>query len=228
MKLQLVIGNKNYSSWSMRPWVLLWHFGIAFEEIKLRFDFTPGSDFYRQLAQFTPANKVPVFIAGGHAVWDTLAIAEAVADLRPDLPIWPADRIARARARSLACEMHAGFSALRSFCPMNIEAHLPEVGRKVWAEQDAVRNDVARIDAMWQEQLQVHGGPFLCGAFTAVDAYYAPVAARVRTYGLPMSDAALRYIETLWASPGVAAWVADALAEKDFLDFEEPYRTGPN
>jgi glutathione S-transferase len=226
-KLQLVIGNKNYSSWSMRPWVLLKHFGIPFEEIKLRFDFTPGSDFYRTLAQYTPTHKVPVLLIDGHAVWDTLAIAEAVADLRPDLPIWPQDRQTRARARSLACEMHAGFSALRSHCPMNIEAHLADVGQRVWAEQEAVRHDVARIDAMWCEQLQGQGGPFLCGGFTALDAYYAPVAARIRSYGLPVSDAAQRYIDRLWTSPGVAAWVADALAEKDFLDFEEPYRQCP-
>jgi glutathione S-transferase len=226
-KLQLVIGNKNYSSWSMRPWVLLKHFGIPFEEIKLRFDFSPDSDFYRTLVQYTPTRKVPVLMIDGHAVWDTLAIAEAVADLRPDLPIWPADRAARARARSLACEMHAGFTALRSHCPMNIEADLRDMGQRVWAEQEAVRADVARIDAMWCEQLQMHGGPFLCGGFSAVDAYYAPVAARLRTYALPVSDTAQRYVQTLWASAGVAAWVADALAEKDFLDFEEPYRQCP-
>jgi glutathione S-transferase len=225
LKLKLVIGNKNYSSWSMRPWVLMKHFGIAFEEVKLRFDFEPGSDFYRALAQYTPAAKVPVLMVGNHAVWDTLAIAETVADLHPALPIWPADAMVRARARSLACEMHAGFSALRSHCPMNIEATLPEVGARVWATEPAVRQDVARIDAMWQAQLAAHGGPFLCGAFSALDAYYAPVAARIRSYALPVSEAAQRYVQTLWASPGVAAWVADALAEKDFLDFEEPYRS---
>jgi glutathione S-transferase len=223
--LKLIIGNKNYSSWSMRPWVLMKHFGIAFEEIKLRFDLAPGSAFYRELAQHTPTRKVPVLLMDGFAVWDTLAIVEALAELRPDLAMWPHDRLLRARARSLACEMHAGFSALRSNCPMNIEASLPEVGQRIWAEQEAVRADVQRIDAMWQRQLEAHGGPFLCGAsFSALDAYYAPVASRVRTYGLPVSVAAQRCIETLWASPAVAAWVADALAEKDFLDFDEPYR----
>jgi glutathione S-transferase len=120
--------------------------------------------------------------------------------------------------------MHAGFGALRSHCPMNIEASLPEVGAHVLAEQAGVRDDLARIDAMWSQQLTASGGPFLFGAFGIADAYYAPVVARIRTYGLPLSDAARAYSERVWTSPGVAAWVADALAEKDFLDFEEPYR----
>jgi glutathione S-transferase len=226
--LKLIIGNKNYSSWSMRPWVLMKHFGIAFEEIKLRFESAPDSGFYRELARYTPTRKVPVLMVGDHAVWDTLAIVEALADLRPDLPMWPADRTQRARARSLACEMHAGFTALRSHCPMNIEASLPEVGQRLWDEQEAARADVARIDAMWQQQLQAQGGPYLCGAaFGALDAYYAPVAARIRTYGLPVSTLSRGYVDALWASAGVAAWVADALAEKDFLGFEEPYRACP-
>jgi glutathione S-transferase len=225
--LQLVIGNKNYSSWSMRPWVLMREFGIAFDEIKLRFDtltYSPDSVFYRKLAQYTPVAKVPVLLIDGFAVWDTLAIAEALADHHPHHALWPRDALQRARARSLCAEMHAGFSALRSHCPMNIEASLPEVGRRVLAEQEAVRADLARLDAMWTGQLAVSGGPFLFGGFCIADAYFAPVVARVRTYGLPLSDAALDYAGRVWAARGVAAWVADALAEKDFLDFEEPYR----
>ncbi|HET9978533.1 MAG TPA: glutathione S-transferase family protein [Burkholderiaceae bacterium] len=222
--LQLVIGNKNYSSWSMRPWVLLKHFGIPFDEIRLRFDFTPGSDFYRALARYTPAAKVPVLLIDGFPVWDTLAITEAVADLRPDLAIWPRDAQARARARSLCAEMHSGFSALRQHCPMNIEAALPEVGARVLAEHDAVRRDLARVDAMWLEQLAASGGSFLFGAFGAADAFYAPVVARLRTYALPVSAPVADYMQRVWAAPGVADWVADALAERDFLDFEEPYR----
>ena len=223
--LQLVIGNKNYSSWSMRPWVLLKHFGIAFEEIKLRFDFSPGSAFYRELARHTPTGKVPVLRVDGFAVWDTLAIAETVAELHPEHPVWPRDPMQRARARSLCAEMHAGFSAVRNLCSMNIEALLPEVGRRLMAEQAALRADLARIDAMWSQQLAASGGPFLFGSFGAADAYYAPVASRIRTYALPVSDAAHGYIDRLWTAPGVAHWVEDALAERDFLDFEEPYRT---
>jgi glutathione S-transferase len=222
--LQLVIGNKNYSSWSMRPWVLLKHFGIGFDEIRLRFDFTTGSAFYRELARYTPAGRVPVLLIDGFAVWDTLAIAEALADREAGRGLWPADPLQRARARSLCAEMHAGFGALRSHCPMNIEARLPEVGARVLKEQAAVAADLARIDAMWAAQLAVSGGPFLFGAFCIVDAYYAPVVARVRTYGLPLSGPAAAYADRVWDSPGVAAWVRDALAERDFLDFEEPYR----
>ncbi len=222
--LQLVIGNKNYSSWSMRPWVLLRHFGIAFDEIKLRFDFSQDSAFYRELARYTPAARVPVLLVDSFAVWDTLAIAETVADRYPELPIWPREPMQRARARSLAAEMHAGFSALRNDCPMNIEAALPDVGARLLTERADVRGELTRIDAMWSEQLASSGGPFLFGEFGAVDAYYAPVAARIRTYALPLSAPAQAYVERLWASPGVSAWVSDALAEQDFLDFEEPYR----
>lgn len=222
--MQLVIGNKNYSSWSMRPWVLMRHFGIDFDELKLRFDFSPGSAFYRELARYTPAARVPVLLIDGFAVWDTLAIAETLADRFPDLPLWPRDPLQRARARSLSAEMHAGFTALRNHCPMNIEAALPEVGTRVVAAEGGVRRDLARIDEMWRQQLAASGGPFLFGEFGAVDAYYAPVAARVRGYGLPLSMPAQAYVERLWATPGVSAWVADALAERDFLDFEEPYR----
>jgi glutathione S-transferase len=225
--LQLVIGNKNYSSWSMRPWVLMRQVGIAFDEIKLRFDaltYSPDSAFYRALAQYTPTKKVPVLLIDGFAVWDTLAIAEALADHHPALALWPREPLQRARARSLCAEMHAGFGALRNHCPMNIEASLPEVGRRVLAEQAGVRDDLARVDALWSQQLASSGGPFLFGAFGIADAYYAPVVARIRTYGLPLSAAARAYSERVWAAPGVAAWVADALAERDYLDFEEPYR----
>ena len=223
--LKLVIGNKNYSSWSMRPWVLMRHFGIAFDEVKLRFDFTPGSAFYRALAQYTPAGQVPVLLIDGFAVWDTLAIAEALADLHPTLPLWPQGAHDRARARSLCAEMHAGFGALRSHCPMNIEAALPQVGAQVLAAEAAVRRDLQRIDALWSEALQASGGPFLFGDFGAVDAYFAPVVARTRCYALPLSAPAQAYANRVWASAGVSAWVADALAERDFLDFDEPYRT---
>jgi glutathione S-transferase len=223
--LQLVIGNKNYSSWSMRAWVAMRHFGIAFDEIKLRFEFTPGSAFYRELARYTPAGRVPVLLIDGFAVWDTLAIVEALADLYPALPLWPRDARQRARARCLAAEMHAGFSVLRNHCPMNIEATLPEVGARVLAAEPALRRDLERIDALWCEQLAASGGPFLFGEFGAVDAYYAPVAMRLRSYALPVSEAAQAYAQRLAASPGVAAWIVDALAEHDFIVEDEPYRS---
>jgi glutathione S-transferase len=158
-------------------------------------------------------------------VWDTLAIVEALADLFPQAGVWPADAQARARARSLCAEMHAGFGPLRQHCPMNIEARLPDVGQRVWAEQPKVRSNVARIESMWADALATSGGPFLFGAFGAADAFYAPVGQRVLTYGLPVSDGSRAYIDRVAQAPGVAAWIADALKEADFLAEDEPYRT---
>lgn len=224
--MQLVIGNKNYSSWSMRPWVLMRQAGIAFEEVKLRFDaFTPDSEFKTRLARISPAGRVPVLVDGELAVWDTLAIAETLAERFPALQLWPADAAARARARSVCAEMHAGFGALRSAFPMNIEARLPEVGERVLAEQAAVRADRERLVQMWSGLLEASGGPLLFGAFTIADAYFAPVVMRFVTYGVPLPPAIAAYVERVRALPGVAAWVDDALAEQDFLAFEEPYRT---
>lgn len=224
--MQLVIGNKNYSSWSMRPWVLMKQAGIAFDELKLRFDaFTPDSDFKTRLARISPAGRVPVLVDGELVVWDTLAIAEYLAERFPAAQLWPADMQARARARSVCAEMHAGFGALRSHFPMNIEAVLPEVGQRVLAEQAAVRADLARIVTMWTQLLEASGGPLLFGAFTIADAYYAPVVMRLATYGVALPPALADYAARVRALPGVAAWVADALAEQDFLAFEEPYRT---
>ena len=224
--MQLYIGNKNYSSWSMRPWVLLTHFGIPFEEKLLRFDgFEPDSRFKQQITRLSPTGRVPLLVDDGFAVWDTLAIAEFVADKFADRALWPRERLQRARARSLCAEMHAGFGALRSACPMNIEAALPEVGAKVLAEQAAVQADLKRLVGMWTEALDASGGPFLFGDFSIPDAYFAPVVARLRTYALPVPAAIGGYMARVWASTGVSAWVRDALQEKDFLAFEEPYRT---
>ncbi len=229
--LQLHIGNKNYSSWSMRPWVLLRHFGLPFEEVMHRFDsFDAGSRFKRAVTQLSPVGKVPLLVHGDLVVWDTLAIAEYLAEYAaenfPEQALWPRDQADRARARSLCAEMHSGFAALRSACPMNIEASLPAVGARVLAEQPAVAADLARIVGMWQAALAASGGPFLFGSFGIVDAYYAPVVARLRSYGLPVPAEVAAYMLRLWASPGVAAWVDGALAEREFLAFEEPYRTG--
>jgi glutathione S-transferase len=223
--MQLVIGNKNYSSWSMRPWVLMAQLGIDFEEIKLRFDFSEGSDFRRAVARVSPARSVPVLVDDGFSVWDTLAITEYLHEKFPGHGIWPVDPHARARARSLCAEMHSGFGALRNHCPMNIEASLPEVGRKVWVEHDDVRKNLQRLEAMWADALAASGGPMLFGAFSAADAFFAPVGMRLRSYALPVSAATQAYVERVAATPGVARWIADALDEKDFLDFEEPYRT---
>jgi glutathione S-transferase len=222
--MQLVIGNKNYSSWSMRPWVLMRQLDLPFDEIRLRFDFAPGSAFRQAVAKFSPAGRVPVLVDDGFAIWDTLAIVETLHERFPDRGVWPTAPRDRARARSLAAEMHAGFAALRNHCPMNIEAALPEVGARLWVQHAELRADVARIETMWAQALADSGGPFLFGAFSAADAFYAPVCMRMRSYALPLLQTTQDYIGRVVAAPGVAAWIADALAEQDFLDFEEPYR----
>ncbi|HEY4065693.1 MAG TPA: glutathione S-transferase family protein [Burkholderiaceae bacterium] len=223
--MQLVIGNKNYSSWSMRPWVLLKQAGIAFDEVMVRFDaFTPGSEFKSRLASLSPTGRVPVLIDGDLTVWDTLAIAEYVAEKYPAMRLWPKDATARARARSVCAEMHSGFGALRSHFPMNVEASLAEVGARVLAEQAGVRADVERLVQMWTALLAEHRGPMLFGEFSVADAFFAPIVMRLRTYGVPVPEPVEAYMLRVCALPGVAAWIADALAEHDFLDFEEPYR----
>ena len=223
--LKLYIGNKNYSSWSMRPWVLLRQADIAFEEIIVRFDsFDSSSSFKQTMADVTPVGKVPALVDDGFVVWDTLAITEYVAEKFPAKALWPQGMQARARARSICAEMHSGFGALRSACPMNIEAELATVGALVWRDKPAVRTDVARIVAMWSELLEQSKGPMLFGEFTAADAHFAPVAMRLRTYALPVPPEITAYIDRLCALHGVKAWMDDALLENDFRDFEEPYR----
>ena len=226
--LKLYIGNKNYSSWSMRPWVLLRQAGIDFEEVMVRFDgFGPQAQFKKVVAPINPVGKVPVLVHDDLVVWDTLAIAEYVAEQFPQHALWPAERAARARARSVCAEMHSGFMGLRSACPMNIEAHLPEVGALALRDKPAVRADLDRIVAMWSGLLAEHGGPMLFGAFSVADAYFAPVVMRLRTYALPVPAEVARYMDRVCALDGVKAWIDGALAEKDFIDFEEPFRLRP-
>ena len=226
--LKLYIGNKNYSSWSMRPWVLMKQAGIPFEEVKVRFDsFEPQSTFKQSLRAVTPAGKVPVLVDGDLVVWDTLAIAEYLAEQFPQTPLWPADARARARARSVCAEMHSGFSALRGTCPQNIEASIPHVGPLAMRDKPAVRADVERIVGMWTELLEQYRGPMLFGAFSIADAFYAPVCMRFRTYGFQLPQHIGDYIRRVGALPGVQAWIEGALAEHDFREFEEPYRLAP-
>ena len=223
--MQLYIGNKNYSSWSLRAWLLLRQAGIAFSEQRLRLESEAGSAFKQTLLALAPSGRVPLLVDDdGFAVWDSLAIAEYVAELHPDKQLWPADRRQRARARSLCAEMHSGFAALRNRCPMNIEASLPEVGARAATEWPDLAADLQRIDAMWSEQLATSGGPFLFGAFGIVDAYYAPVCARAKTYALPLGPAAAGYVARIHALPAMQEWCRAALDEHDFLPEDEPYR----
>jgi glutathione S-transferase len=213
----LVIGNKNYSSWSMRPWVLMRELAIPFEERKLRFG---SEEWTRGIGRWSPSGMVPVLWRGDMAVWDTLAIVETLAEWHPDKGVWPADPAARAFARSMSAEMHVGFRDLRSTMPMNIRASLPGKGMT-----PATRANIARIESLWGEARRRFGaaGPFLFGAFCAADAMYAPVVMRFRTYGVALGAEAGAYCEAMRAARGVDAWIREALAETEIVAEDEPY-----
>ena len=203
----LHIGNKNYSSWSLRPWVLLRALGIPFTEQLHRF----GDRFAAEARGFTPSGKVPCLVDGDITVWDSLAIAEYVAERHAD--VWPALAATRAWARSASAEMHSGFATLRAEHNMNIGVRVA-----VSQRSPALLADIARIEALWAEGLSRFGGPFLAGpAFTAVDAFYAPVVYRFRTYGVPLSSTSASYVEHMLSVPAMREWEAAALAE-DFRD----------
>ena len=223
--LKLYIGNKNYSAWSMRPWVLMRQSGIHFEEVKVRFDsFSADSQFKKQMLSLSPVGKVPVLVDDDLTIWDSLAISEYLAERFPEKHLWPQQAVQRARARSLCAELHCGFVTLRSLCPMNIEAQLPEVGAQLWAEHAELRADLQRLDSLWVPVLAQSRGPMLYDKFGIVDAYLAPLCMRLASYSLPVSaelDAYVRRIRTL---PSVQEWMQGALAEHDFLQDMEPYR----
>lgn len=218
----LWIGNKNYSSWSMRPWLLMRHAGIAFEEKRLRLF---SADFASAVARVSPAGRVPVLVDEGLSVWDSLAIVEYLAERFPEHRLWPADARERAVARAVCAEMHAGFSALRAKFPMNVEAHLPHLHHLF--HDPALQHDVGRIVAMWTELRARHGarGPFLFGEFSVADAFYAPVVLRFRTYEPPLPPPVTDYMATVLALPAVKEWIEAACAEREFLPQDEPYRT---
>ena len=215
--LGLVIGNKNYSSWSMRPWVLLRQAGIAFEEIQLWFD---NEGRIAEARRYSPAGQVPVLLVDGEPVWDSLAICEAVAELFPDRQLWPADARARRAARAVCAEMHAGFRSLRRAMPMNIAAALPGRGMS-----EAVQRDIDRIVALWRDcrSRWGGGGDLLFGGFGIADAYYAPVVTRFITYGVALPPEARAYVEAVCALPAVAEWMDAARRENRFVAADEPY-----
>jgi glutathione S-transferase len=223
--LTLVIGNKNYSSWSMRPWVLLHGLAIQFSERQLKFHTNEWDD---NIERLSPSRMVPVLWEGepgsGFATWDTLAIAERVHELFPKAAVWPADAQARARARSLCAEFHSGFRAFRGAMPMNIRSRY--AGKGMTPE---VAKDIERVRTLWTDARKTFGGKgkFLFGPFGAADAFYAPVATRFVTYGVKLDGAALDYQQALLESAGVKAWSADAVKETEFVAEDEPYATAP-
>ena len=201
--LALYIGNKNYSSWSMRPWVLLKQAGIPFEERMIRFDtFETDSAFKREALRVNPAGRVPALVDDGFVVWDSLAIAEYVAEKFPDRGIWPRDAQARARARSVCAEMHSGFAALRRELSMDIRARISK------SFSEAAQADINRICEIWRECRQsASGGPFLFGHFTVADAMYAPVASRFQTYGVSLDPVCAAYRDTILGLAPMQAWI---------------------
>ncbi|BDC39802.1 glutathione S-transferase family protein [Paraburkholderia terrae] len=212
--MKLVIGDKNYSSWSMRPWLVLKHFGIAFEEVMVLLN---EAESKASILEHSPSGKVPCLIADdGVTVWDSLAICETLAERYPQHAMWPRDAVARGHARSVSAEMHSGFGALRNNMWMNIRASFPGKG----ATPEALA-DIARIDEIWSECLETYGGPFLFGEFTIADAMYAPVVMRFNTWQPKLSEAALAYSRRVTAQPAVKAWIDDALQETHRIPYQD-------
>ncbi len=216
-KLELVVANKNYSSWSMRPWVLLREAGIAFEEIRLKFGDDgriPGVE------RYSPTGQVPVLLLDGEPVWDSLAICEAVAELFPEKQLWPREARARRHARSICAEMHAGFRALRGAMPMNIRSSLPGKGMG-----PAVQRDIDRIVGLWQDCRARFGsgGAMLFGAFCVPDAMYAPIVTRFATYAVALPAGARAYADSVLGLASVREWSEAARRETEFVRAEEPY-----
>jgi glutathione S-transferase len=216
---QLYIANKNYSSWSLRPWVLMMELRIAFQEHLLRFGDTARWASYRSIS---PAGKVPCLVDGDITVWDSFSIAEYVAEHQPG--VWPAEAAARAWARSAAAEMHSGFSELRNRCSMTCGVRV-----RLNEHPPSLDDDIRRLGELWRQGLSCFGGPFLAGAaFTAVDAFFAPVAFRVQSYGLSLDADASAYVARILALPSMQQWYARALEEtfRDTPHEDEMHRTG--
>jgi glutathione S-transferase len=209
--------------------VLLTQAGIPFKEVMVRFDsFDANSAFKNTMASISPTGKVPALVdtsaSGDLKIWDTLAIAEYVAEQFSDKHLWPQDKAARAIARSVCAEMHAGFTGLRSTCDMNIEAFLPEIGQIVLRDKPAVQADLKRIVQLWSGLLETYQGPMLFGDFSVADAYFAPVCMRINTYALPVPANVAAYVASVTALPSVQTWIQEALLEKDFVQMDDPYR----
>ena len=211
--MKLVIANKNYSSWSLRPWLVMTHFGIPFEEQQVLLS---GEGWQQRIHAASPTGKVPLLIDGDLALPESIAIIEYLAETFPHKPIWPVDRRQRALARAAAAEMHAGFGKLRSHAPMNLRKSLPDR-----VPVDVVADDLTRLERLWGELLSAHGGPYLFGAFTAVDAMFAPLATRLRTYELPISDTARGYVDAIYALPAFQTWLAAAIVEPWIVEDDE-------
>jgi glutathione S-transferase len=213
MTPKLIIGNKNYSSWSLRAWFLLSEAGIEFEEERILLD---KDDTAERIAEFSPAGLLPVLLLDDSTVWDTLAIAETAAERWPEKQLWPSDARLRAHARSVSAEMHSGFDALRAQMPMNCRA----MGRKV-PLPEALTDDIDRVIDIWSQCRKQYGGEWLFGDFSIADAMYAPVVLRFRTYGINLPDAAAGYARRVLESASMQEWLAAAETEIEVIEREE-------
>ncbi len=211
--MKLIFANRNYSSWSLRPWLVLKHFGIPFEEDQVLLS---GDGWQEKIRKKSPSGKVPVLIDGDATVPESIAIIEYLHDKFPAKGVWPSGRLERATARSVSAEMHGGFSALRNEAPMNMRAHHPG---KVPFEK--VKNDLRRIEEIWGDLTSESGGPYLFGKFTAADAMFAPVASRIKTYDLPVSEVALDYVAAIHKLPAFVEWRDAALKETWVVEDDE-------
>jgi len=200
----LVIGDKNTSSWSLRPWLLMREAQIGFDEVSIRLR---QPDTRQQCLAHSPSGKVPVLKHNGQLIWDTLAIAEYLAELFPEKQLWPTDHADRARARSISAEMHSGFQPLRTHLSMDMLGSHPGVGHS----SEGVAQDVARVQEIWRDcRAQATTGPFLFGAFSIADAMYAPVVSRFRTYGVACDSVCRAYMEAIWSLTAMQSWIAAA------------------
>jgi glutathione S-transferase len=222
MKLQLVIGNKNYSSWSMRPWVLLRQAQIPFEEVQLKFDESDGGLRVAGIEKFSAAGKVPVLMIDGEPVWDSLAICETAAEMFPEKHLWPEAPEARRVARSACAEMHSGFQKLRGKMPMNIRSRYP--GKGLTPES---QKDIDRIVGLWTECRERFGGAgsLLFGRFSVADAFFAPIVMRFHAYAVKVPRVAQEYCEAVQALSAVREWSDAARRETQFVAADEPYAT---
>ena len=214
MSLTLIVGNKNYSSWALRPWLAMKQAGLAFDEVRVLLN---RPDTRAQILRYTPSGRVPCLVDGALAVWDSMAICEYVNEQYADGSLWPRDVAQRARARSVAAEMHSGFAALRTHLSMDIRSSNPERGAIARARSD-VSADVARIESIWTDCLAASGGPFLFGGFSIADAFFAPVVTRFRTYAIALPAGLAAYSDAVLALPPMQEWVAAARAEPETLD----------
>ncbi|MCX8712861.1 glutathione S-transferase [Gilliamella sp. B2969] len=227
MNYTLYIGNKNYSTWSMRPWVVMKYFDIPFAEKLVKFDsFDEDSIFKTTISSISKFGTVPILVDNDLVITDSLAICEYLAEQHRNLALWPTDIKRRAMARSLVAKMHSGFQAIRNYLPMNIEAELPEVGQIILRDHPEVKKELLFLDDLLTSFLSSNksNDRYLFGDFSIADGFYAPLCLRLKNYHIQTSSTLANYIETICYTKGIQDWINAALKEHSFVTMDEPYR----